>query len=164
MTRQGEGGRNIRILRVALRAIIVVLHKELTPVMVRVAVRAIPMSHLQDPPPGNAGIRPVTLVASDHSVLAAQSEAGEIVIEFLLLSLPPARRIMTRRTGLRRERRGVWRDMARCAIRKALGGKTDGAGPSRRDLARWSQIHMALVAGDIPVFSHKLEFRPCMIE
>ena len=82
------------ILRMALGAIIDVLHQELSLMMVRMAIGAFAMREFQHPSTWGLGIRLMAILTLHERMLSTQLEVGEIMIELLLAHFIPSCRHM----------------------------------------------------------------------
>jgi hypothetical protein len=79
--------------RMAARAVVLKCRSELSPVIVRVAVRASSVRDLEAL--SSFGIRPVAFLAFHLSVLALQLEVRQIMVKLLSNDIPPACADMT---------------------------------------------------------------------
>lgn len=89
MTRQRKHRRPIALFRMALGAIIAVLRKELSFVMVLMAVRALLMREFQYTSTGGRGIRLMATLTFHQRMFSTELEVGEIMIELLLTHFIP---------------------------------------------------------------------------
>jgi hypothetical protein len=94
VTHQRVQRRSKAILRMALGAIIDVLHQKLSLMMVRMAIGAFAMREFQHPSTGGLGIRFMAILALHERMFSTQLEVGEIMIELLLAHFVPSGRRM----------------------------------------------------------------------
>ena len=101
VTRQRVHGRTEAVFRMTLGAIIAILRKELSLMMVFMAVCAFVMSEFQHTATWGLNTRLMAALTFHQRMSSAKLKVGEIMIELMFAHLIPAGRHMTRRTGLR---------------------------------------------------------------